>query len=98
MGADTSGRHIGTALAAHPDIDCVIGTRTPGRVREFAKRIGADVVAVDVDDVASLGRALGEVFAVVNTGGPFVAGRYPVAQRCAACGVHYVDIAAAIPT
>jgi hypothetical protein len=97
LGDDASGRHIGTALAARSDIDCVIGTRTPGRVREFAEHIGADVVAVDVDDVASLSRALGEVFAVVNTGGPFVAGRYPVAQRCAACGVHYVDIASGHP-
>jgi saccharopine dehydrogenase-like NADP-dependent oxidoreductase len=97
LGDDASGRHIGTLLAAHSDVDCVIGTRTPGRVQEFAKRIGAAVVAVDVDDMASLGRALDGVFAVVKTAGPFVAGRYPVAQRCAACGVHYVDIASAHP-
>jgi hypothetical protein len=97
LGDDASGRHISAALAAYWDIDCVIGTRDPERVREFAEHIGAAVVAVDVDDVASLGRALDGVFAVVNTAGPFVAGRYPVAQRCAACGVHYVDIASAHP-
>lgn len=97
LGDNASGRHIGAALAAHSDIDCVIGTRAPERVQEFAQRINADVVAVNVDDVASLGRALDGVFAVVNTAGPFVAGRYPVAQRCAACGVHYVDVASAQP-
>ena len=84
-------------LAAYWDIDCVIGTRDPEGIREFAEDIGADVVAVNVDDVASLGRALDGVFAVVNTTGPFVAGRYPVAQRCAACGVHYLDIASSHP-
>jgi Saccharopine dehydrogenase NADP binding domain len=97
LGDDESGRYIGAALAAYWDIDCVIGTRNPEGVREFAEHIGAAVVAVDVDDVASLGRALDGVFAVVKTAGPFVAGRYPVAQRCAACGVHYVDIASAHP-
>ncbi len=97
MGDDASGRHIGAVLAAYWDIDCVIGTRDPEGVREFAEHIGADVVAVNVDDVASLGRALDGVFAVVKTAGPFVAGRYPVAQRCAACGVHYVDVASAHP-
>lgn len=97
LGNDASGRHIGAALAAYWDIDCLIGTRKPEQVQEFAEHIGAGVVAVDVDDVASLGRALDGVFAVVNTIGPFVAGRYPVAQRCAACGVHYVDIASAYP-
>ena len=97
LGDDASGRHISAVLAAHSDIDCVIGTRTSGQVQEFAAHIGADVVAVDVDDVASLGRALDGVFAVVNTAGPFAAGRYPVAQRCAACGVHYVDVASDHP-
>lgn len=97
LGDNASGRYIGAALAAYWDIDCVIGSREPERVREFAERIGAAVVVLDVNDVASLGRALDGVFAVVNTSGPFVAGRYPVAQRCAACGVHYVDIASAHP-
>ena len=88
---------MGAALAAYWDIDCAIGVRDPEGVRAFAEDIGADVISVDVDDAASLGRALDGVFAVVNTSGPFVAGRYPVAQRCAACGVHYVDIASAHP-
>ncbi|NIQ44068.1 MAG: saccharopine dehydrogenase, partial [Pseudomonas stutzeri] len=49
--------------------------------------------AVDDADAASLGRALNEVFAVVNALGPFAPGSYAVAQRCAACGVHYLDVA-----
>lgn len=97
LGDDESGRHISAALAAYSDVDCIIGTRAPDRVQEFAERTGVDVAAVDIDDVASLGRALEGIFAVVKTTGPFVAGRYPIAQRCAACGVHYVDIASGHP-
>lgn len=92
LGDNAAGRHIGTALAADPAFECLLGGREPERLRPFADHIGVDVVAVDDTDAASLGRAFEEVFAVVNTLGPFVPGSYAVAQRCAACGVHYLDI------
>jgi saccharopine dehydrogenase-like NADP-dependent oxidoreductase len=93
LGDNAAGRHIGTALAANPAFECLLGGRKPARLRPFADQIGVDVVAVDDADAASLGRAFSEVFAVVNTSGPFAPGSYAVAQRCAACGVHYLDVA-----
>ncbi|MFQ5937587.1 MAG: saccharopine dehydrogenase family protein [Acidiferrobacterales bacterium] len=95
LGDHAVGRHLGAALATDPAIECVIATREPDQVQAFADHIGAGVVAMDIADSASLGRALDGVYAVINTVGPFVPGSYPVAQRCAACGVHYVDLASA---
>lgn len=92
LGDNAAGRHIGTALAADAAFECLLGGPEPKRLRPFADQIGIDVVAVDDADSASLGRAFDDVFAVVNILGPFAPGNYAVAQRCAACGVHYLDV------
>jgi saccharopine dehydrogenase-like NADP-dependent oxidoreductase len=93
LGDNTAGRHIGTALAADSAFECLLGGHEPEQLRPFADQIGVDVVGVNDADAVSLARAFNEVFAVVNTLGPFAPGSYAVAQRCAACGVHYVDVA-----
>ncbi len=93
LGDNAAGRYIGTALAADATFECLLGGREPERLRPFADQIGVHVVAVNDADAASLARAFNEVFAVVNTLGPFASGSYAMAQRCAACGVHYLDIA-----
>lgn len=95
LGDSAAGRYISTALAADPAFECLLGARQTDRLRSFAGQLGIAVIAVDDADVASLGRAFDEVFAVVNTFGPFVPGSYAIAQRCAACGVHYLDVASA---
>lgn len=95
LGDNVAGRQIGTALAADSAFECLLGGRAPEQFRPFADQIGVDVVEVNDADAASLARAFNEVFAVVNTLGPFVSGSYAVAQRCAACGVHYLDVASA---
>lgn len=94
LGADiTAGRCVSTALAAVPSIECVIGSYRSDKERLFAEQIGAGVVEVNSENAASVRKALDGVFAVVRTSGPFQRGKYRVAEQCAKCAVHYVDLA-----
>lgn len=90
-GYGTFGWRISQALAAIPDVECVIGARHPPKARESIGN--ATAVTVNAHDPANLRRALDGVFAVVNTVGPFQASDYGVAETCVGMGVHYVDLA-----
>lgn len=91
-GYGTFGRRISKAIAAIPSAECVIGGRRPQKTGQYAGE-NTTTVAVNINDPASLRRALDGVFAVVNTVGPFQARDYTVAETCAGMGVHYADLA-----
>ncbi len=91
-GYGTFGRRISEAVAAIPHVECVIGGRNPEKAEKpHGKNIS--FIATNVNDPASLRRALEGVFAVVNTVGPFQGRDYTVAETCAGSGTHYVDLA-----
>lgn len=92
-GYGTCGRRIVEILAADPEAECLIGGRDARRGQAVAAALQVPFVAVDVHRAASLNAALDDVFAVINTCGPFRWHDYAVAERCARRGVHYVDMA-----
>ncbi|MBI3777499.1 MAG: saccharopine dehydrogenase NADP-binding domain-containing protein [Gammaproteobacteria bacterium] len=82
-------RRIHLALSRSPDIECVIGVADARRARS---QWGPDRALVAVlGDPHSIQGAIKDVFAVVNTRGPFLDRNYTVAEQCAERGVHYVD-------
>ena len=82
-------RRIHRALSRSPHIECVIGVADARRARS---QWGADCALVTVlGDPHSIQGAIKDVFAVVNTRGPFLDRNYTVAEQCAERGVHYVD-------
>lgn len=85
------GRRVATALAAIPQVACQLGADATNSAARIAHELGATTVPADVHDPASLERALADVFAVVNTCGPFLEADSAVAGLCAERGVHYVD-------
>jgi hypothetical protein len=91
-GYGSFGRRISRILAAIPSVDCVIGGRHPSLAGQTAGE-NITVVEVNVNEPASLRRALEGVFAVVNAVGPFQERDYTVAETCAGRGIHYVDLA-----
>lgn len=92
-GYGTCGRRIAEILARDPDIECLIGGRDTRRGQAVAAELDIAFLAVDVGRIASLNAALDDVFAVINTCGPFYWHDYAVAERCARRGVYYVDMA-----
>lgn len=91
-GNGTFGRHISQAIVAMPSAECVIGSRRPWK---DGGAVGEKITAltVNVNDPASLRRAMDGVFAVVNATGPIQAHDYTVAETCVGMGIHYVDLA-----
>lgn len=83
-------RRIQDALSRSPDIECVIGVATTHQRDRLARETQGTVMTV-LNDPHSVRRALKDVFAVVNTWGPFLDRDYTVAEQCADLGVHYVD-------
>ncbi len=92
-GYGTCGRRIAEILRQDPQAECIIGGRDLSRGRDVSAMLGVPFVAVDMQRQSSLNAALEDVFAVVNTCGPFRPHDYMVAERCARRGVHYVDMA-----
>jgi len=86
----TFSRRIRDALSHSSDIDCVIGVSTARQRDRLARQTQGAVMTV-LNDPHSVQRALKDVFAVVNTWGPFLDRDYTVAEQCANLGVHYVD-------
>ena len=91
-GYGTFGWRISQAIASIPSVDCVIGGRYPQKVRQYLAE-NITTLAVNINDPASLRRALEGAFAVVNTVGPFQERDYTVAEACVGMGIHYVDLA-----
>lgn len=89
------GRAVGEALARDPDIECVIAGRRAGPARAVAEPLGLGFAQIDVADRAAIKGALEDVFAVIDTCGPFHERDRRVAEECARRGVHYIDIAEA---
>lgn len=92
-GYGTFGRRIVARLAADDALSCIIGGRSAQRAQALAASLKTEWRQVDIGDSASLRAALTDMFAVVNTCGPFCAKNYDVPQACARQGVHYVDLA-----
>lgn len=87
------GRAVSEALAAEPEVECVIAGRRAGPGRALAERLGAGFAHIDVTDPTSLKGGLAGAYAVVDTCGPFSLRTRAAAEECARQGVHYIDVA-----
>src|SRR3990167_7132654 len=80
---------IHRALSQSPHVECVIGVADARRARS---QWGADCALVTVlGDPHSIQGAIKDVFAVVNTRGPFLDRNYTVDEKCDERGGPYVD-------
>lgn len=91
-----TGRFVVAELARR-GFDVVAAGRDALRLRALATaHPGTEVRVIDLDDVASLDRALDAAAAVVNTAGPFAVTAGPVVEAALRAGIAYVDVAAEI--
>ncbi len=87
------GSFISRRLAKDRAIKLIIGGRSLAKARILAGELGAEAVALDVDqDIAgALSSIRPEV--VIHTSGPFQGQTTLVAEACIAHGCHYIDLA-----
>jgi hypothetical protein len=85
-------RRISRVIATMPSAECVMGVRGLRNARSPVEA-NSTSLTVNIQDPASLRRALDGVFAVVNTVGAIPTHDYTVAETCAGMSIHYVDLA-----
>lgn len=71
----------------------LLAGRSPERLSPLADRLGLEFVAVALDDMRSLLRAMEGLPLVLHAAGPFAHTSEPMVRACLAAGVHYLDIA-----
>jgi hypothetical protein len=92
-GSGTVGRVVLDRLAGYGTGPLRVGGRDPDRTRAAAERVGAEPVAVDLADPASLARFCAGCGVVVNAAGPSYRVLDTVARAAVAAGADYVDAA-----
>lgn len=91
------GTRIAQSLVRHSQLDIVVAGRNGDAARAFAATCSSQSVralradCTRADDLAQLLALRPAV--LIDTVGPFQARDYTVARRCAASGIHYIDIA-----
>jgi len=75
----------------------VLAGRNPAKVEAQARELGLDCRVLNLNDTAALGRAVGEVGAVLNCAGPFIHTCKSMLEACLKEGTHYLDITGEIP-
>jgi short subunit dehydrogenase-like uncharacterized protein len=77
-----------------PEVEIVLGARDLKKLARVQKEVGTAyrAVAVDAMDRDSLERGLNGVKTVCTTVGPYAKFGMPLAEACAARGVHYCDL------
>lgn len=91
------GSYIAQNLASHPNIQLIIGGRSPEKARAFASTLKAvhkvEVAVLDIH--TDLGKSLKQIepFLVIHTSGPYQAQDHFVAEACIKAGCHYIDLA-----
>lgn len=87
------GKIIAQSLAQTPGISLIIAGRSPHKAKNFAARIGAAAIGMDINhDLDQTLRQL-KPDIVIHTCGPFQGQSYTVAQACIRHRAHYIDIA-----
>lgn len=71
--------------------------RSAARLAPLADRLGLDYLAFDLDDTATLDRALTDVPVVLHAAGPYVATARPMVDACLRTRTHYLDITGELP-
>jgi short subunit dehydrogenase-like uncharacterized protein len=69
--------------------------RDPVRLRVLGKELTLPWIAVRLDDMAGLDRALQDVAVVLNAAGPYGATAEPMVKACLRTGTHYLDVCGA---
>jgi saccharopine dehydrogenase-like NADP-dependent oxidoreductase len=88
------GAPIASRLAADNSFEVVVAGRDASKAAGFARTIGAQAAAIDIDDsgfATALRAAAPDL--VVSTAGPFQGQDYKVARAALAARAHYIDIA-----
>lgn len=91
-GYGTFGVHVARALVK-TGIPVRIAGRDAARAQGFAKGLGQEGIAADVNDPSSCAHALAGSRVAVNCAGPFNTMVPVLPEACLAAGVHYLDIA-----
>lgn len=78
--------------AAERGLPFVLSGRNKEKVDALAKRLNLPGIPADLDDPASLDRALEGCSAVLHCAGPFIRTYSAMAEACFRNGVHYLDI------
>lgn len=87
------GSFISRSLAREKNIKVVIAGRSLAKAISFAKDIGAEAMALDINSgLASSLQAI-KPDIIIHTSGPFQSQGYQVAEACIECGAHYIDLA-----
>ena len=86
------GQRIATALAKS-GVTVVIAGRDQLKASEFAKKIKAQALVLDINHELSLKLQQIKPQVLINTCGPFQDADYRVAELCIEQGIHYIDIA-----
>jgi short subunit dehydrogenase-like uncharacterized protein len=78
--------------AHHP----ILAGRNEKKLRPLAERLGLESVVVDLDDQATLEKALAGVELVLHEAGPFSFTAEPMRRACLATNTHYLDVSGEI--
>jgi short subunit dehydrogenase-like uncharacterized protein len=70
----------------------VLGGRSRAKLEPLARRLGLDMVVVELDDTLGLVAAIKNLQLVLHAAGPFVGTSAPMLRACLAAGVHYLDV------
>lgn len=90
-----TGRLI-AAAAVKAGLQPILGGRNEATLRALAESLGLKHRVCDLEQRASLDRALSGVRLVLNAAGPFAITTAPLAGACLLNGVHYLDIASEV--
>lgn len=75
----------------------LLAGRSPEKLSPLADRLGLEFVAVALEDMRSLLRAMEGLPLVLHAAGLFAQTSAPMVRACLATGVHYLDIAGELP-
>ena len=83
--------------ASERGLDPILAGRNAARLRALAEPLRVAYRAADLDDVARLDEALGDVGVLLNAAGPFSRTAPALSEACLRCGVHYLDLSGELP-
>jgi short subunit dehydrogenase-like uncharacterized protein len=84
-------------LAVERGLRPILAARNSAKVKRQARDLGLDYRIFDLNDVAAIERAVGEVGTVLHCAGPFIYTAKPMVEACLKVVTNYLDISGEIP-
>ena len=70
----------------------LLAGRNPDKLEVLKQRYGLEYLAFRLDDVSTIGEAIGDMDVVYHAAGPFIHTSDPMIKACLATSTHYLDI------